>query len=206
MIKKQVLVSCLGVLSDNYSKPTTDATAQLWYGFFKDFDEYLFKKTCEKILKTSSYFPKINEFIATYKQIQKEIEQEKFEKLKESNRLLTQEQKDCYLCNNTGFCDYERNGYKFWARCICAHGKDLNKFTKAQIEKAYIPEISSGHCARDIEKLKKGINPFYILTIKEALKEKYLIFEAEKKAQKIDKLNLSDEEKIRVLHSAFINN
>ena len=201
MITKHTLMGCLGILADNYAKETTELTINAWNEIFKDFDERLFKKTCEKILKTSSYFPKVNEFIAMYKQIQKSEEQERYEKLKASQRLLVQGQSDCYLCDNTGFCICERNNYEFMARCICGHGKDLNKFSKAQIDKDYIPEIKTSHTPSEVAKMKEGKNPFYLLTIKESLGADFVIYEAQKKAQKLDKPDLSDSDKLKILHT-----
>ena len=201
MISKQTLANSLGVLGENYEKANLTAILEVWHSIFKEFDERLFKKTCEKILKTSSYFPKVNEFIAMYKQIQKSEEQERYEKLKASQRLLVQGQSDCYLCDNTGFCIYERNNYEFMARCICGHGKDLNKFSKAQIDKDYIPEIKTSHTPSEVAKMKEGKNPFYLLTIKESLGADFVIYEAQKKAQKLDKPDLSDSDKLKILHT-----
>ena len=193
-------------MSTNYSKTVDKQLSVLWNSCFKEFEFETFKLTCQKIITTSDYFPKVNQVIAVYKQIKSDAEQEKFEKLKENHRLLTQSQNDCYLCNNTGFCNYTQNGYEFMARCICAHGKDLNKFSKAQIDKEYIPEVKqNSHSGKDIEKLKQGINPFYISTIKEALGKKYYIYEAEKKAQKLERTSLSEEEKLKILQGGFCN-
>lgn len=199
MITKQMLASCLAVLGENYEKTTSDSMLELWYEVFNDLDARLFKKTCETFLKTSSCFPKINEFTSMYRQIEKELEQENYEKLKASQRLLVQGQRDCYLCNNTGFCSYDRDGYEIWARCICGHGKDLNKFSKAQIDNSYVPQSSSNYTQSEIARLKEGKNPFYLPTIKEVLGSNYAIYKAQKKAQKIDKPNLSDSDKLKIL-------
>lgn len=193
-------------MSTNYSKNIDKVLSAAWYDFFKDLDSKIFRLACQKILSANDHFPRINEIVAVYEEIKSNAERERFEKLKENHRLLTQSQNDCYLCNNTGFCNYTQNGYEFMARCICAHGKDLNKFSKAQVDKEYIPEVKqNSHSGKDIEKLKQGINPFYIPTIKENLKDDFAIYEIKKKAQRLDKPGLSDEEKLKILQGGFGN-
>lgn len=39
------------------------------------------------------------------------------------------------LCRNTGDYIYTKDGYEYYCRCICARGKDLNKWSKHQVTK-----------------------------------------------------------------------
>ena len=196
---KSELATILKMLSINYSKTVDNALISLWYDFFKDFELKIFQSACQKVMSTSDYFPKVSEVIAVYKQIQDEKRIEQYEKMKAANRLLAQEQSDCYLCDNSGICTYRRGSYEYGARCICGHGKDLNKFSRAQIDKNYIPEIKQSYNAREIAYIKDGKNPFYFLTIEDVLGKDFAIYQAQKKARKIDSENLSDEEKLELL-------
>lgn len=188
---KTELATVLKMLSVNYSKTVDNALMDLWYDFFKDFEVKTLQSACQKIMTTSDYFPKVNEVIATYKELQEQDEKAKYEKMRASHRLLVQKQIDCFLCNNTGLCLYHRDGYEYAARCICAHGKDLNKFSKAEIDKDYQPT----------DKKTKA----YILTIKEALGRDFVVYEAQKKAQKLGNKNLSDEDKLELLRQFQVN-
>lgn len=175
---KSELATILKMLSVNYSKTVDNALMSLWYDFFKDFELKIFQSACQKVMSTSDYFPKVSEVIATYKELQEQDRIAQYEKMRASDRLLAQKQADCFLCNNSGICAYRRGDYEYAARCICAHGKDLNKFSKAEIDdttKAYIP------------------------TVKEALRGDFAVYEAQKKAQKLGNKNLSDEEKLELL-------
>lgn len=202
---KTELATVLKMLSVNYSKTVDNALMDLWYDFFKDFELKMFQSACQKIMSISDYFPKVNEVIATYKELKEQDRIAQYEKMRAQNRLLVQEQEDCFLCDNSGICTYRRGDYEYGARCICAHGRDLNKFSRAQIDKNYIPEIKQNcsYTAREIAYIKDGINPLYLPTVKELLGGDFVVYEAEKKAQKLGNKNLSDEDKLKILQGGY---
>lgn len=156
-----------------------------------------------RIIKSSSYFPKINEVIDAYVQVQNEQRNQANERARVEQKRLIARQSDCYLCSNTGFCVYQRGDYQFATRCICAHGSDLNKFSKAQIEKDYSPELSDNYTPGELTKIKNGENPFWLPTIKDILGKDFAVYEAQKKADKLRRVEgnsaLTNEQKIKIL-------
>lgn len=199
---KSELATILKMLSVNYSKTVDNALMSLWYDFFKDFELKIFQRACQKVMSTSDYFPKISEVMATYNEIQSQEQKERDEKEKANNRLLVQKQDDCFLCNNTGICTYRRGDYEYGTRCICTHGRDLNKFSKAQIYRDCVPEAKPNYSGRELAMIKDGKNPFYMPTIKEILGKDFDLFSAYKKAQRLEAANLkSDEDKFQMLQS-----
>jgi len=95
----------------------------------------------------------------------------------------------CFLCDNTGLCIYEKNGYEYAARCICAYGRNPNKFSMAEINKDYVSQENTS--AR---------NTAYIPTIKENLGDRFPIYLAEKKCKKVEKPGISNEEMLKKLN------
>jgi hypothetical protein len=186
-------------MATNYNKPLDENIIILWKGLFLNFDAFFFKKACLKLIATSKFFPNASEIIEAYQFVRNEAERERYEKLKENHRLLSAGQAYCYLCNNSSYCYYTVEGYEYVARCICAHGQDLNKFHEAQIKSDYKPELREHYSERNKSAIKRGENPFYFPTVKESLKEDFAVYEARKKEKHLSRNDLSDEEKLVVL-------
>lgn len=192
--------SILTLMAVNYSKTVNGALTKLWCDFFLDCEKVTFQKACQKVMANSDYFPKVSEILTMYKTIQEQERQQQREKDKANDKRLVQQQENCFLCNNTGFCQYQREDYLYGSRCICSHGRDLNKFTKAQMYREYIPEAKPGNNARELAMIKDGKNPFYMPTIKEMLGEEFDFYNKHKKAQKLENANLkNDEDKLQML-------
>lgn len=95
---------------------------------------------------------------------------------------------NCFLCDNTGICLYQKNGYEYAARCICAYGRNPNKFSKSELEINYSPDPNIN--------VNKTV---YLPTIKEVLGDDFAIYEAQKKVKKIEKPGVSQEEMLKKL-------
>ena len=192
-------------LAINYEKPLDDdgegnsVIMRLWCDIFKDFDYAYFKPACDKIIKTSAFFPKVSEVIAAYEQVKREAREKQREIDRARHKALVDGQSHCYLCENTGWCEYWNNvarlgRYKITYRCVCAHGKDPNKqFTRAMCEKEYIPDPRPGHTIEQNAAIEDGKNPFYRRTIKEALgADSFVVYDALKKAEWLESKGIID--------------
>lgn len=171
-----------------HGKASDEKLLKLWQGIFQSLDAKIFAKACEKFLNAEN-FPEPGEIIAAYVQVKNSEKQKQIEKTKAIQSNIASGQIKCFLCNNSGICTYRRGDYEYAARCICAHGKDLNKFSKAEIDEQYQPT----------DKKTKA----YIPTIKEALGRDFAVYEAQKKAQKLGNKNLSDEDKLKILQGGY---
>ena len=173
--------NCLELLVKKHGKMLDENFLKLWQEIFESLDAKIFAKACGKFLNADK-FPEPGEIVEVYAQIQNLEKQKQIEKTKAAQKHMASGQNKCFLCNNSGICTYRRGDYEYGARCICAHGKDLNKFSKAEIDdttKAYIP------------------------TVKEALRGDFTVYEAQKKAQKLGNENLSDEDKLKILQGNY---
>ena len=142
-----------------------------WYDVFENFKFNGLRMSIQELAKESKFAPKINDIILKYEELKnRQTMQQKLANQKEIERL-TAGQEQCILCDNTGFVLVTVNGYDYATRCICPHGRDLNKFSAPQMDKSIPYKNSSGIEER-----------IYIPTIQEFLKEDdYAIFVARKK-------------------------
>jgi hypothetical protein len=147
----------------------------------------------------NKFFPTANEIIDAYQHVKNEIERQKYERARASQRLLADQQSHCYLCDNSGYCSYAKNGYEYVARCICAHGKDLNKFSRAQIDRDRVPEIKDCYNASDKDKINSGRNPFYLPNIREATGDGFPVYDARKKERYLSKAGANDKDRAGIL-------
>lgn len=126
-----------------HGKASDEKLLKLWQEIFQSLDAKIFAKACEKFLNAEN-FPEPSEIIADYVQVKNSEKQKQTKKAKAEQKRMASEQIKCFLCDNSGICTYRRGDYEYAARCICAHGRDLNKFSKAEIDdttKAYIPTV-----------------------------------------------------------------
>ena len=201
---KVELVDCLRLVALNFNKDVDEALIGLWTGLFIKFDLRMFQKACSKIIIGNKFFTKKKEMIDMYQSVKQEAQQKHYEQMKASQKLLAMGQGDCFLCGNTGWCFYRREGYEFASRCICPRGVDLNKFSNSQIKKDFPQEPKENYSSWDNAKIKRGENPFYIRTIQEALGGDFEIYSARKKAAYLSQKNLSEEEKAKLLKNLEI--
>lgn len=196
---EQDLKQALNLTLTNYSKPLDENIAALWKGLFINFDARFFKTACLKVISSNKFFPNASEIIDAYQDVRQAAERERFDRLKESQRLLADGQVYCYLCDNSGFCVYIASNYNYVARCICSHGKDLNKFSESQIDREHTPEHREHYPERDKAAIKRGENPFYFPTISEALKEDFSVFNARRKEQYLSRKTVDNKQKVDIL-------
>lgn len=138
-----------------------DAVAEkYWFEILKDFEVRTLLKAIKEIATAEEYPPTIRCIIEGYQSVRKrEYIQQQYKPV-----LIDKRRQYCYLCRNSGLSEYieNKNGtdYTYSARCICPRGNDLNKFSKSQLD-------------------NQNIN--YRKNIKEALREDFIIYEAEAK-------------------------
>lgn len=179
---EQELRHSLSVITTNYNRPIDENIMTLWKGLFIKFDAYIFGKACLSVIASNKFFPNAAEIIDAYQRIKSESERERHEGLKAQHKLLADGQGHCYLCGNSGYCSYTVSAYDYTARCVCPHGRDLNLFSKAQINREHIPKYSEHYNEHDKACIKHGKNPFYMLNIREALGEDFPIFDADRQS------------------------
>lgn len=197
------LTQSLNLTLTAYSKALDDNIMALWEGLFINFHAGIFRAACFKVIESNKFFPNPKEIIEIYQCIRQEAKRERYEKLKENQRLLTTGQAHCHLCDNSGSCFYTISGYEYAARCICSHGQDLNKFSEPQIKQEYRPELREHYSERDKLAIRRGKNPFYLPTIQEVLKDDFAVFEARRKDRYLSRENLTDEQRIEMLKKMY---
>jgi hypothetical protein len=179
----------------NYNKVFDENIAALWEGLFIGLNAELFQAACLKVIAINKFWPNASEIIDAYQQIKTDIEHERYEKLKETQRLLVSRQSYCYLCDNSGRCYVMVDGYERMARCICTHGQDLNEFVEANIKRDYKPELKDHYNERDKTAIRRGRNPFYFPTIQEALgDDDFAIYDARRKEKYLSRNSLSNKD------------
>ena len=178
----QKLQQSLNILATNYNKAIDDNLMTLWCALFIDFNEAAFKDACLEVMATSKFFPNAKEIIDAYKHVKQLAKDKRIERLKKDSRLLADKQSHCHLCDNVGTCLYKRGGYEFAARCICAHGRDLNKFSNHQ--------LGNGTSGK-----------FYIKTIRETLSDDdFVVFDAQKKERFLSRVSVANADKSEILN------
>lgn len=199
------LIEQLKLVAANFSKTIDETLLSLWMNMFIHFDANMFKLACIKIMAENTYFPNTKDIIQAYKDIKFEIDREAKERAIRNQNMLQEGHLDCELCNNTGWCQYtvrneEANtSYDYVARCICIFGRNLTKFSRAQIDRGFIPEIMESYSAQAVNEIKQGRNPFYMPTIKEVLGDSFVIYEAQQKEKQLNREPVSDEQKLRIM-------
>ena len=184
----------------NYNKPFDENISSLWEILFSRLDADLFRKACLAAIKKNKFFPNANELLDTYQQIDEKEKKERSESLRLNQKLLTDGQGDCYLCDNTGFCIFDKNGYETTARCSCPRGRDLIRFSKSQINKHNLPEASANYGERDKAEIRREKNPFYWPDIAESLGADFYVFEARRKEKYLSgQKSMSAEKKLEIL-------
>ena len=176
--------NCFEMLRKRHGGTVDEKQLTLWQDIFQNLDAKIFAQSCEKFLNAAQ-MPEPSEIIAVYMQIKNANEQKQAEKTKATQKHMTSGQIKCFLCDNSGICRYKRGGYEYGARCVCAHGRDLNRFSRAETDAQHQSDNKN--------------TTAYIPTIKEALGADFAVYEAQKKAQKLESKNMSDEEKFELL-------
>lgn len=175
-----VIKECLKLLRQKHNMGADTSLEKIWCDVFSEIQEDIFKRACEKFF-TADKFPGLGDMICECWKIKHELDKAKKEKSEEYLTNMAGQQIKCYLCDNTGFCVYEIDDYTFASRCVCAHGSDLNRFSRAQLEAG---------------------NQNYLPTVKEVLGEQFELFNAQRKARKLESANLtSDEERLNMLNN-----
>ena len=193
-------VKCLDLVSTAFNKPLDEKTAALWTMLFKEFDGKLFGQACMIIIRENKFFPTANEVIDAYQGVKIEQERIRLEYLRKNQRIVTAEQAYCPLCYNTGHCFYDRGYYQFAARCICARGRDLNKFSEPQIDQNCRPADHKYYSQVEQNSIRRGKNPFYMQTIREALGDDFIVFEAKQKAKHLGQETQTDDSSNRAAY------
>lgn len=144
-----------------------------WYDIFKEFKMQGLLRTIQALAKEQKFSPRISDIIARYNDFRNRQMREIREKAAEETKRLTDGQMKCDLCRNSGWVQIEMEGYQYSVRCICPHGRDLNRFSHPQIDRR-VKHINMVGKEEDI----------YIPTVQEALTpESFAIFRAEKIAR-----------------------
>jgi len=214
------LKQSLNLVLTNYGRDADENIAALWSLRFIGFDAAPFREACLRIVAQSKFFPNTSEIIDAYQQVRRDAERARNERDVAGQRLLADGQGDCWLCGNTGVCIHtvyktmpprrgveanaagagpELIGYDFATRCICPHGRDLRRYTRSQIDRLHIPEIQAKMRDSDKAAIKRHENPFYQPDIREVLKDDFTVYEARKKAERLSRRPMGDDEKLRVL-------
>ena len=118
------------------------------------------------------YAPNPPQIIDRYEQLRRRDTALAREKaIADQQKLLTSQvggQYQCPICNNTGDVLYERNRYQYHCRCLCARGKDLNRWCRdnlvkgstwtnpktGKVEIAYSPDVNDVMSPEEIEIIK----------------------------------------------------
>ena len=202
----QNLVSCLNMTLTNYNKDCDDSITMLWSGLFGKLDFDVFQEACFRVMRENKFFPNTRELLDAYTHVKNEARREMVAARK--NRLLTDGQYDCCLCGNSGGCFYERDGYEFYARCVCARGSDLNRFREEQVDRNSKPDIGGENFSRqypgsngDRERnaIRKGRNPYYLPNIGEALGDDFELYKSRLMERRVSGRQMSDAAKARKL-------
>lgn len=144
-----------------------------WYDIFKEFKMQGLLRTIQALAKEQKFSPRISDIIARYNDFRNRQMREIREKAAEETKRLTDGQMKCDLCRNSGWVQIELEGYQYSVRCICPHGRDLNRFSHPQIDRR-VKHINMVGKEEDI----------YIPTVQEALTpESFAVFRAEKIAR-----------------------
>ena len=160
---------------DSFEQKKIDA----WYDIFKDFKAQGLQKTIQTLAKESRFSPRISDIIAKYTDLRNRQMREIREKQQEETKRLIKEQEKCLLCRNRGFVLVWIDGYEYIERCLCAHGRDLNRFSQPQIDRQ-VKFLDRDGKEKDI----------YIPTMQEVLTpEDFAIFRAEKIAEAVETAN-----------------
>ncbi len=178
------LRDCLKLVAINYNRTIDKTLVQLWTDTFIKLDANLFGEACRNIILHNKFFPTVSEVANECMKARNRQEKARIEALKNNNRLLVDKQENCVLCNGGGYCTYRIENSLFVARCVCPHGSDLNKFSESQIKRDNLPECKDHYNESAKKAIRSGKNPFYILTIREVLGDDFVIYEAQKKAEK----------------------
>lgn len=139
-----------------------------WYEVFKDFKAQGLYKSIMEMSKENKYPPRISDIVEKYDQLRNGQIKEQEEKSKNEIKRLTAGQETCVMCDNTGFVSFEKNGYLYFNRCECPHGRDLSRFSRPQQDKTVKPK-------------DEKLGDIYIPTVREVLgDEEYAILKARK--------------------------
>lgn len=145
-----------------------------WFDLLKDFKFEGLRRSIQALAKESKFSPKISDIIEKYESMKREQDRTKLETSKKEVERLVAGQEQCILCKNSGFVEVYINGYAYPVRCICPHGRDLNKFSPSE----------QNRDIKYIDKMTKKEKYIYYPTVKEVLgEEEFAIFEAKKKLQ-----------------------
>lgn len=172
---------------DSFDQKKTDD----WYDIFQDFKVQGLLKTIRELAKEQKFSPRISDIISKYNELRNRQIRELREKQQEETKKLTEGQTRCDLCRNSGWCMVHIDGYDYAVRCICSHGRDLNRFSQPQIDRR-VKHINHMGKEEDI----------YIPTVQEALTpESFAIFRAEKIAARKEAKEKAEKER-RLLEEA----
>ena len=162
-----------------------------WYDIFQDFKVQGLLKTIRELAREQKFSPRISDIIGKYNELRNRQMKEIREKQVEEQQRLTAGQAECDLCRNSGWVMVWLEGYQYSVRCICSHGRDLNRFSQPQLDRR-VKHINHMGKEEDI----------YIPTVQEALTpESFAIFRAEKIAKAREAKESAEKER-RLLEEA----
>ncbi|MDR2648839.1 MAG: hypothetical protein LBB94_03870 [Clostridiales bacterium] len=135
------LASVVTILTLNFNRNIREVYV-LWAEFFTGYDYAVFKKAARSLILDSEraqYFPTVGEMQGAYDKTLAAVKAQRLEIEKATQKAMREAQMHCVLCDGSGFVEYETGEscdgipYTAVARCTCAHGRDLNRFSHAQI-------------------------------------------------------------------------
>ena len=195
------LENTLFAVATNYNRPLDDYLITLWKDHYLGFDAECFKIACRNVMVECKFFPNAKEIVDAYRDVVIAKRNARDEKIRERQLKLVAEQAYCYWCDNEGICAFSVDGHEYYARCICSHGNDIDKFSEAQISRKYIPEKNDKYSERENSAIRRGENPLYVKNIKEALGDDFIIFDVTQKDKYLSRNAKTEDEKIALLRN-----
>ncbi len=123
-ISKQELIELYSKLEKAFGKKQDPARAEIFYEKVKDLSFDTVKEAVERAIENEERFPTIAKIFSYIKQnINK-------------TGITQNDFIQCEKCKNTGWIDYEVDGYKFSCFCDCDLGKIRHQETNESIQKS----------------------------------------------------------------------
>lgn len=125
--------------SNLFREPLQEAKSRDWYEILKGLKVTGLIAAIKALSLEEDFPPSIKKIVDKYDVLKRQREREKRELEIQNQKMLTDSltsgQNKCRICFNTGLFIYEKQGYEYHCRCSCARGRDLKRWSKAQITK-----------------------------------------------------------------------
>ena len=110
-----------------------DFATKAWFEIFGDCNINRLLEAVNELAQDLRFTPKPADIVERYELIRKrQVRKARGEYQKHLNDNSLHH---CYYCQNQGFVIHEKEGYEYFLRCSCGRGKDLNMWSRHQINK-----------------------------------------------------------------------